>query len=606
MSQCTSSNTLPSNPLSPLRLNPFFLMPRFAFVGSANVKVLETLSSTSGGNFQFDLDDALKADATSCCAELSPDEQSFSALCVDGTRRRLGDNGFPPNGSMLDVFSLKPGIPATLIAMAIFISVGWIVLLRAFATPIVFVTEAIKIACIVFIALKTDDESATPVFLIIAVLYTLLVIWKRDKLKFAGKVISHSAMALQKNPGMFGGLLGIKALYCLQAFCFVLFVSKSVEVMEVAREEVVLTDMTLQSDCVLQTAGWVSTARSIVMFCWLWSIMWYTQARLGVVAMIIGSWHFHPEDMPSVSTAVGAVFTTSLGTISFSALLLAIIERIKKSLKFKWYHHCGPQVFVTLPFACLATVVLWCFETCFKMLTKFTLILHVFSGLNFFGSAKKCFGLLTRHFEGALVTEVTSRAVLTLGAYVFSIAISFSCWAWIDTEFGWNSLSTASENDEGGSEALIRFFGWFFLMMFNLWYPTLGIFCMIMLDMLLQNLNVGYQEYWVAPFAAIFVGVIAMLFFTYTAGVILDTIDVCFVCWAVDKDNNVDLSESEFAVLICELPGLKKEPNPAYGNTDGLLAIDPSTGQFAQPSAPPAVVQGQYAANPPQYSQPRV
>jgi len=496
---------------------------------------------------------------------------------------------------MLDVFSLKPGIPATLVCSAIFISIGWIALLRQFATPIVFITEAIKVACIFYIGIVTEDDSAMPVFIILGVVYLCLVIWKRDKLEFAGKIISHSCMALQKNPTMFGGLLGIKALYCLQAFCFVLFVSKSAEVMEVVKETVVVVSYdsdlneisTSTTTCELKNASWVGSARSVVMFCWLWSIMFYTQARLGVIATIIGSWHFHPNDMPSVSTAVINVFTKSLGTVSFSALLLAIIERIKKSLKFKWYHHCGPQVCITLPFACLAMVLLWCLETCLKMLTKFTLILHIFSGLNFFGSAKKCFGLLTRHFENAFVTEVTSRAVLTIGAYVFSIALSFIAWAWIDTEFGWNSLSTTSQDAED-SLALVRFFGWLLFMLFQLWYPTLGIFMLIIIDMLLTRWGVGGQEYWVAPFAAVFVGIISMLFFTFMAGVVLDTIDVCFVCWAVDKDNNVDLSESEFAALIIELPGVKQEPNidPNAGPNSGLLTL----GQVS--AGTPPIVQG--------------
>ncbi|GMI44491.1 hypothetical protein TrCOL_g4363 [Triparma columacea] len=560
----------------------------FAFVGSKNVDLFETASDFGINTFEYKMSDSLKEDADACCAELTDDEKSWSFMVCNG-RRRLDAGGFPSDGGMLDVFAIKPGIPATLIAAAVFISIGWIALLRQFATPIVFLTEAIKVACIFFIAIKTDDSSAMPVFFIIGIVYACLVIWKRDKLKFAGRIISHSCMALQKNPSMFGGLLGIKALYCLQAFCFVTFVSQSAEVMEVAKVYEIGDEYTAaMNTCVLQNASWVGSARSILMFCWLWSIMFYTQARLGVISFVIGSWHFHPNDMPSVLSAVLTVFTKSLGTVSFSALLLAIIERIKKSLKFKWYHHCGPQFCITVPFACLAMVLLWCLETCLKMLTKFTLILHIFSGDNFFGSAKKCWGLLTRHFENAFVTEVTSRAVLTIGAYVFSIALAFSAWAWIDSEFGWKSLSTAS--DEGGS--LIRFFGWFLMMLFNLWYPTLGIFLMIVIDMILTQWGVGGQEYWVAPFAAVFVGIIAMLFFTYMAGVVLDTIDVCFVCWAVDKDNNVDLSESEFNALVMELPDVKKAPNlgPNTGLNSTLLSVDQM--QMQQPSAPP-VVQGQ-------------
>ena len=110
--------------------------------------------------------------------------------------------------------------------------------------------------------------------------------------------------------------------------------------------------------------------------------------------------------------------TKSLGTVSFSALILAIVEEIKRRLKFRWYHHCGPQCVVTAPIACIAIMLMWVLENCFKMLTKFTLIIHTFSGLDFLGSAKKCFGVMGRHFENGFITDYASQAVLQVGAPV--------------------------------------------------------------------------------------------------------------------------------------------------------------------------------------------
>ena len=46
------------------------------------------------------------------------------------------------------------------------------------------------------------------------------------------------------------------------------------------------------------------------MFFWLWCTMWYTQARLVVVANMIGAWHFHPEDKPGPMEAVKIACTT--------------------------------------------------------------------------------------------------------------------------------------------------------------------------------------------------------------------------------------------------------------------------------------------------------
>mmetsp|Transcript_6211 Transcript_6211/g.12908 ORF Transcript_6211/g.12908 Transcript_6211/m.12908 type:complete len:647 (+) Transcript_6211:64-2004(+) len=567
----------------------------FAVVGSATITFITSDDGT------LTLSDELTVDATTCCQSASDwlAEQGASdttpasfGLCEyvsTGRMRHLTQtNGkFPKDGSLFDAFTLNPQIPATLISAALFLAVFWVVMLRAFATPIVFFTEFLKIVAFVWIAIETPDDNSKVIFFIVALLYLGFIVWKKDKLIFAGKIISHSALALQENTNMFFGLLVIKACYVLQAYCFILFMSKSVEVKEV---EMMKTPAGQYTDvdgtvysydasayCYLNEPSWVGQSRQVIMFLWLWSVQWYTQARLCTVAATIGSWHFHPDDKPTAIQAVKNTVTKSLGTVSFSAMILAIIEEIKRRLKFKWYHHCGPQCCITAPMHLLSCLLMMVLENCFKMLTKFTLIIHTFSGLNFFGSAKKCFGVMTRHFENGFITDYASNAVLQLGAYIFSLAITFTAWAWLDEQYGWSTLPSI-DNDNN----IVIFYLWLFYILFNLWYPVLAVFGIIVADMVItkyasdEHGECG-QEHWVAPIAATFVGVISMLFFQYMAGIILDTIDTCFVCWAVDKDNNVDLSESEFSALVMELPGIVKEPNPTSSLDPNatLLAIGP-------------------------------
>jgi len=162
------------------------------------------------------------------------------------------------------------------------------------------------------------------------------------------------------------------------------------------------------------------------MFTWLWAVMFYTQLRLSIIASIVGSWHFHPDNKPSVSQAVLTSVTKSMGTIAFSSLILTIIERIKRAAAPKWYHFCGPQACLFTPLFLLSCALKFCLETYVKMLTKFTLIIHVFTGLNFFDSAKKCFGIMTRHFENGFITDYATTSVLKLGSFVFSIAVTVS------------------------------------------------------------------------------------------------------------------------------------------------------------------------------------
>jgi hypothetical protein len=46
-----------------------------------------------------------------------------------------------------------------------------------------------------------------------------------------------------------------------------------------------------------------------------------------------------------------------------------------------------------------------------------------------------------------------------------------------------------------------------------------------------------------------------MMFFTFFSGMFLDIISTLFMCYAIDKDNNVDLGNGEFVELVKEVPG---------------------------------------------------
>merc|ERR1712228_618779 len=116
--------------------------------------------------------------------------------------------------------------------------------------------------------------------------------------------------------------------------------------------------------------------------------------------------------------------------------------------------------------------------------------------------------------------------------------------------------------------------------LFNLWYPTLGIYVIVIVNRWLvaweefkirmhkqaddsgsqdgwaklwKSMSGSTQKYWLSPLAAIFVGCISMMFFNYVAGVFKDTVSVMFMCFAIDKDSNVDLSRDEMYDLIMSM-----------------------------------------------------
>jgi hypothetical protein len=197
-----------------------------------------------------------------------------------------------------------------------------------------------------------------------------------------------------------------------------------------------------------------------------------------------------------------------------------------------------------------------CLSTVVKMLTKFSVILHVFTGQAFVGSAKSVFKILSRHFKGGFVTEVTSKSVLAFGSYGFSIVMAMISWKWIDDRFDCGTLAR-TEDGEGLIWILMLL-----LVFFSVWYPVLGLYVIILINRYSQDYGKEQVQQgkessnysWIPPLAAAFVGCIAMLIFTFLSGIFLDTIDTLFLCYAIDKDNNVDLSDSEFDSLVKEMP----------------------------------------------------
>ncbi|GMH82562.1 hypothetical protein TrVE_jg5075 [Triparma verrucosa] len=547
-----------------------------------------------------------------------------------GHRFLTHSGNFPHDGGMLDVFAIHPHVALVMVVAVIAIAIGWIIFLRSFAKTVVWTCEAVKVVALGYLGFKSNNNG---LFYAMALGYCLYLICFRKKLNFAATIIAHSAKGLKENPRMLPGLLLIKAFYVVQALAFIQFFSKSMEIKTVEPTEIPIIDyfstqyctagdsytcdwdmawdatnanhcsnnggyceyntVGTTVECTLIEPSWVGSARWYIMFFWLWCTMWYSTARLSIIAQIIGSWHFHPQDSPGVMTAVKNSIVTGFGTVSFGSLICAIVEQFHRWARLKWYHFVPPLIFMIGPLKIALCILMLCFKTCIKMLTKFSIIIHAFTGLPFVGSAKKCFQIMKRHFVGGFIVETSSVAIMKIFSLVMSLAFAFSTWAWVDDLFGWCTIP--------GSAGDILWILWTILAVFNIFYPLIGLFCVTLLDRILTsvwdgdpttdengNIEVGCDDktkFWVAPMCGMFVGCIAKLFFDYMGGIILDTIDVMFVCFAIDKDNNVDLSKSDFSAIIVELPGVMKVANSDQDAKASLLV---------QSAAPVPVAPGQF------------
>lgn len=484
-------------------------------------------------------------DATQCCAN-----GSTYGLCAyinnNGRRLAAGPSKFDGDEGIFDAFLEAPQIIAGMVALALAIAVTWVVLLRFFAKPIVILSEFAKIAIMITIGIYQEDTNSKIMCFVIAGFMLVYMIWARDKLMFAADIITYSTTAMKANPSIFISSLLTKALYAGNAALFVFFFAESFNVAKV---------VDIEGFCTFQSPEYVGKMNIYISLSYLWTILLFDKMRLSMIATIVGSWHFHPEDRASMGVAIKNVFP-SFGTLSISALIASVAEYLNQLMnQNSWTSWIPPTLFITAPFKILTLCFGGCLQMLVTMFTKFTIIIHVFTGESFMPSARNVCKILKRHFKGGFVTELTSKSVLTLGSYAFSLAIAFVSWKWIDDEFECGTLN----KDTGYNSLYILYI---ILIFFTTWYPVLGIYGIILASKFLQDIGRDALEngmesnnyMWIPPLAATFVGCIAMMMFKFLSAIFLDIIDTLFLCFAIDKDNNVDLTDSEFTKLVEKMP----------------------------------------------------
>lgn len=482
---------------------------------------------------------------------------------------------------LFDAFLEVPEVPVTMTLIVLVIAFGWMALLRFFSREIVYATEVIKAGIFyfagIYILIKADDGdtggttfSVTVAFLIGTGILAF-AFWRRQKLAFAAKMISNSTVAMEQNTNMFSGVLVVNFIFVLHSLLFVWFFVKSFENVEVKQTldfdtfsdnygcEVYNEDGSCEKyytyagsvDCEYVWPGYASSISVFHCFAWLWITLFFHKVRLSIIAYFVGSWHFHPEDKPTVLVAVTNSISKSFGTLAAGSLISAILDKVNR----KMTEPCWKLLFFSYDVLIMATlkVLLCIFGTCLhqiiKSLTKFSIIIHAFTGLPFYASGKKCSSIMSRHYENGFVTEYSSRSVLWLGSYTFSYCIFLLSWVWFDESL--NSQTGPGRDDSGGLYIIWILFGFF-----NVWHPVLAIYLLIWINSLLEKSSYNPED-WVSPLCAMFVACLSMIFFTFVADVVLDIVDVMFVCYAVDKDNKVvlDPEVKEVFAVIESVPG---------------------------------------------------
>jgi len=516
-------------------------------------------------------------DAQQCCGD---DGSGMGPVCYyldqlngvtnDGGRRlKAGNSKFDGDEGMFDAFIEAPEIIVGTLAATFGIATLWVLLLRFFAKPVVIFVELVKIVALIWLGIVVDEISSKVVMFIAAALHIGYDYWAREKILYAAKIITHSTIALKENPSIFAGAFLVKLLFAGNAALFVLFFAESFNVVQVQKSEYfgIVYNSTFDESgssgafCHFQSPQFIGNMWWYLSISYLWTILYLNHMRLSIISTIVGSWHFQPEDRPSFGTVIKNT-CKSCGTIAVSSLIATIAEKIKRMFLERsiltWINPLTYTLF--LPLHILACCFGTCLGTFVTLFTKFSLILHVFSGRGFKGSANHVLKILSRHFKGGVVTEFTSKSVLNFGSYAFSLCLALIVFVWIDDRFDCGVV--------GEMKSPILWVASILGMMFSIWYPVLGLYVMIIVNKYLQEFGeqvmedaaamgtegLGWNHLWIPFLAACFVGCIAMMMFNLLSGIFLDIIDTLFLCFAIDMDNNVGM-DSELASLVKEHSG---------------------------------------------------
>lgn len=363
-----------------------------------------------------------REDVEQCCA--NGDGPVCEYLRGKDNRRRLqaGDSKFVGNEGIFEAFAEAPEVVLGLTGIAFGLTLLWLLMLKFCAKPIIILIEVAKIAILVFLTITVGNTSVS-VFAVFGTLALGLIIYDYiidDKLMFAAKIISYSTVALKENPSILGGSFLLMLFYVGNAALFVLFFIFSIGVGEVRDVNEMNPDMATVT-CDFVPYRYTFEMYSVISFGYLWTLLLIDKIRLSLIANIVGSWHFHPADDRAGVCTTFSNLPKSLGTLSISALISTIAEKINRTMNRNCCWSCcgctwfGPAIFITFPLHCINCITCNIFKTLLMMLTKYSVILHIFTGQAFLPSAKNVFHILSRHFVGGFVTETTSKTLLSLG-----------------------------------------------------------------------------------------------------------------------------------------------------------------------------------------------
>jgi len=500
----------------------------YAIGGASKIQVTSNISFTG-----YDLGNTVEyqAQIDTCCASL-----------INGSGCR-DMQIIIPNSEQSTIwvqFARFPEIPAVIICIVPIVAILWLLFLERQTTMAVWGTLAFQFAVLISISIfffTNNGIEPGAVFAGLAGILLITSILARAKIANSIEHLKMAALAIRKNPTLIPVALILKGAYMA---ILVLYWAGATKLN--------LHFVVNPIDCTSVPAPYVANISGWMGFSLLWVTFFTNSARLITTAMTIGSWFFNQSDRPSnvALSSVKIAVTKSFGTNAVGGLITAITQTILDHINstYSWF----------TPWGWFFKLLGCCIHSCIQTLTRFATISHAFTGKGLFDSASLAFGVLRRNFVGAFVNDWVGTAVVKSGAWLFSLALGFIAWAWIDSVNGWTTLSLVSTNP----------FPDVIYYLFLVMYALLSRWPMLSILMIVAITSMPFftiVDQLTAPFVALFVASVAHIIFGFFGAIILDAMNTIFFAYAISKDTqHPRTGREEYYKILDDLPEAKVVP----------------------------------------------
>jgi len=310
-------------------------------------------------------------------------------------------------------------------------SIGWLSVMQRFADRIIHLCLLANVGLAVLggiLALAYGQILMGVVYLLMAGLMGLYYYFVRARIPFATAILHSSVQAIKENSGPVWVIYGLAlvqiAWLALWAFIFT-------AVYHAAQR--VVTEVDPVTGNVYQYRVNNSSGLQFLQAYCVLSLYWTCETLRGIghvtTAGVVASWWFTPGSPAPTKSSLKRASTTSLGTICFAGLLVALVQTTR------WVLQQARRDALREIVDCLLSWI----ERALKFFNFFALATCAIYGDDFMAGARRTGELFKAQLFTALINDDLSETVLLAGAFLSGICAGIvgAIWASVASIEGW-------------------------------------------------------------------------------------------------------------------------------------------------------------------------